>query len=120
MQIRSLILTFLTLSIISCTSGVKISSKFCYSQNEWGINGNQSKEYRYSLSGFGIQQVNIRSLLEDNDIRCDTISNLSVEVKRNPAQAVFSFLPGLSAQTIILKFYSFSNNQKFYLEIPQL
>ncbi len=104
MQIRSAISIFLLLIFVSCTSGVKISSKFCYSQNEWGVNGNQTKDFRYSLSGFGVQEVNIRSLLEENDIRCDTISNLSVEVRRNPAQAVFSFLPGLSAQTVILKF----------------
>jgi len=90
---------------VSCASGVKISSKYCNSPGNWEPNKlNRTKIVMEPEAGFGIEELYIKDILDENGYDCRQISNLSIGIERSSWDAFISAIPGYSSQTIIIKF----------------
>ena len=103
---KVLTLIFFSL-LISCSSGVKISSKYCDTPGKWEPNKlNRTIVVKEPEAGFGIEDISIKNILDQNGYDCRNISNLSVGVERSSWDAFISAFPGYSSQTIVIKFDS--------------
>ena len=92
-------------SLFSCASGIKVSSKYCSGDGIWAdkyLNSDKVvKEYEMAI---GIEEIFIKDILEENGHDCRSITNLSVGVERTTLDAFLGIIPGLSSQTIVIKF----------------
>lgn len=105
MILNRVILISLVLLLTSCASGIKISSKYCNGPGRWEPNKlNRTKIVMEPEAGFGIEEISIKDVLDENGYDCTQITNLSVGVQRSSWDALISAIPGYSSQTIIIKF----------------
>ena len=100
---KNLIIIFTFFIISSCSSGLRINTKLCKSQGEWGRDF-KAREQRFDIEGFGLRYASIRNLLRERDIKCEDINELSVSVDRDFFQALNTIIPNYSSQTVIIHY----------------
>lgn len=102
---KSFLFLLFSLLITSCASGLRVSSKYCNSSGAWESQKlNRSVVVKEPEAGFGIEEIYIKTILDQNGYDCQKISNLSIGIERSSWDAFLSAFPGYSSQTLVIKF----------------
>lgn len=111
-MIRALAILLSLLSLLSCSSHVKLSTSSCKTSGLWTKSSQHDFNFTKNITIYGDSEtILVKKALADENIFCENLESLEMSISKSWLDSLFIFIPFVSKFTLNFK-GSFNNRVK--------